>query len=105
MAEDRERRSRVHAALADPTRLAIVDELSLSDRAPSELMAQLGLAGNLLAHHLDVLEHVGLVVRFESSGDRRRRYVRLEREPLLTLGLPGVSVPLRVLFVCTHNSA
>ena len=105
MAEDRERRSKVHAALGDPTRLAIVDELSLSDRAPSELAAQLELAGNLLAHHLDVLEQVGLVVRFESSGDRRRRYVRLEREPLLALGLPGVAVPARVLFVCTHNSA
>lgn len=105
MGEEREGRSRVHAALADPTRLAIVDELSLSDRAPSELAAQLGLAGNLLAHHLDVLEQVGLVVRFESSGDRRRRYVRLDREPLLALGLPGVAVPARVLFVCTHNSA
>ncbi len=102
---DRERRSKVHAALGEPTRLAIIDELSLSDRAPDELAAQLGLPGNLLAHHLDVLEHAGLVVRFESSGDRRRRYVRLEREPLLTLGLPGVAVPARVLFVCSHNSA
>lgn len=102
---DRERRSKVHAALGEPTRLAIIDELSLSDRAPKELAAQLGLPGNLLAHHLDVLEHAGLVVRFESSGDRRRRYVRLDRRPLQTLGLPGVSVPSRVLFVCTHNSA
>ena len=105
MVEERVLRSRVHAALADPTRLAIVDELSLSDRAPGELAAQLDVAGNLLAHHLDVLEQVSLVVRFESSGDRRRRYVRLEREPLLRLGLPGVALPATVLFVCTHNSA
>lgn len=105
MDSDRERRSRVHAALAEPTRLAIVDDLSLSDRAPGELAVRLGLPGNLLAHHLDVLEQVGLVVRFESAGDRRRRYVRLDREPLLRLGLPGVAVPSTVLFVCTHNSA
>lgn len=102
---DREQRSKVHAAMAEPTRLAIVDELSLSDRAPGELAVRLGLPGNLLAHHLDVLEQVGLVVRFESAGDRRRRYVRLDREPLLRLGLPGVAVPSTVLFVCTHNSA
>lgn len=102
---DRERRSSVHAALGEPTRLAIVDELSVSDRAPSELASQLGLSGNLLAHHLDVLEGVGLVVRFGSSGDRRRRYVRLDRQPMSSLGLPGVAVPSTVLFVCTHNSA
>jgi protein-tyrosine-phosphatase len=95
----------VHAALGEPTRLAIVDELSVSDRAPSELASLLRLSGNLLAHHLDVLENVGLVVRFESSGDRRRRYVRLECQPLRSLGLPGVVVPSAVLFVCTHNSA
>ncbi|WP_040492862.1 arsenate reductase/protein-tyrosine-phosphatase family protein [Ilumatobacter nonamiensis] len=105
MEADRAKRSRVHAALSDASRLAIVDELSLSDRAPSELAARLGLAGNLLAHHLDVLEQVGLIVRFESSGDRRRRYVRLDRQPLHALGLPIASAPSSVLFVCTHNSA
>ena len=105
MLSDRVQRSKVHAALGEPTRLAIVDELAVSDRAPSELASRLNLAGNLLAHHLDVLEEVGLIVRFESSGDRRRRYVRLDREPLRSLGLPGVVVPSTVLFVCTHNSA
>ncbi|MEM1333059.1 MAG: ArsR family transcriptional regulator [Actinomycetota bacterium] len=52
-----------------------------------------------------MLEEVGLVVRFESAGDRRRRYVRLDRQPLQALGLPGVTSPSTVLFVCTHNSA
>lgn len=98
-------RSRLHGALADPTRLAIVDELSVSDRTPSELSERFGLAGNLLAHHLDALARVGLVERFVSSGDRRRRYVRLDRGPLSTLALPAVSAPSTVLFVCTHNSA
>ncbi|MCB1262135.1 MAG: winged helix-turn-helix transcriptional regulator, partial [Acidimicrobiales bacterium] len=66
-----------HAALGDPVRLAIVDELSTSDRAPVELRRRLDLASNLLAHHLDVLEAVGLIERSRSSGDGRRRYVHL----------------------------
>ncbi|MEZ5266494.1 MAG: hypothetical protein R2755_32930 [Acidimicrobiales bacterium] len=37
------------AALGDPARLAIVDELSVSDRMPSELQASLALPSNLLA--------------------------------------------------------
>src|ERR1700730_7317217 len=48
-------RAQLHAALGDPHRLAIVDELALSDRAPSELAAMLGIDSNLLAHHLGVL--------------------------------------------------
>ena len=35
------------------------------------------MASNLPAHHLDVPEDVGLAVRSASSGDGRRRYVRL----------------------------
>ena len=68
-----------HAALGDPARLAIVDELSVSDRAPVELRRLLGMESNLLAHHLDVLERVGLIERSRSSGDGRRRYVHLLR--------------------------
>ena len=36
----RERRAAVHAALADPRRLQVVDELAMSDRSPSELAVQ-----------------------------------------------------------------
>ncbi|HMK12938.1 MAG TPA: helix-turn-helix domain-containing protein, partial [Acidimicrobiales bacterium] len=71
-----------HAALGDATRLAIVDELVASDRAPVELRELTGIDSNLLAHHLDVLEHVGLITRTRSSGDGRRRYVRLVRGAL-----------------------
>ena len=68
-----------HAALGDPARLAIVDELSVSDRAPVDLRRRLDMESNLLAHHLDVLERVGLIERSRSSGDGRRRYVHLLR--------------------------
>lgn len=86
-------------------RLAIVDELALSDRAPVELRRLVGVESNLLAHHLDVLESVGMIMRSQSSGDGRRRYVHLVRESLgqLTPGRP--MTPGRALFVCTHNSA
>ena len=93
------------AALGEPVRLAMVDDLAVSDRAPVELAERHGLASNLLAHHLDVLEHAGLIERSRSSGDGRRRYVRLRHEVLDVLGV-GVAVPDGpVVFVCTHNSA
>lgn len=99
------RRALRHAALGDPTRLAIVDELAVSDRAPIEIAELFDLPSNLLAHHLDVLEQVEMITRHRSSGDGRRRYIHLERQALGDL-VPGRSVqPGRALFVCTHNSA
>jgi len=98
-------RAQRHAALGDPTRLAIVDELASSDRAPLELQRLTQVPSNLLAHHLDVLEQVGLITRSRSSGDGRRRYAHLHRDALDGL-LPGRRrSPQRALFVCTHNSA
>ncbi len=95
----------VHAALADATRLAIVDELVASDRSPTELSRCFGIPGNLLAHHLDVLEGAGMIRRFVSSGDRRRRYVRLRHDAVAGIDLLPPPAPASVLFVCTHNSA
>ncbi|MBL8777638.1 MAG: helix-turn-helix domain-containing protein [Acidimicrobiales bacterium] len=104
-ANERDLRAARHAALGDPVRLAIVDELVVSDRAPVELRRRLGIESNLLAHHLDVLEGVGLVERTRSSGDGRRRYVHLRRGALHGL-TPGRPVPGgSALFVCTANSA
>lgn len=70
-----------------------------------ELADVFGLASNLLAHHLDVLQEAGLIERFVSAGDRRRRYVRLVRGPLAELGLSTARAAESVLFVCSHNSA
>lgn len=103
--DDLAARAARHAALGDPARLAVVDELSLSDRAPVELCRRLGTSSNLLAHHLDVLERVGLVERWRSSGDGRRRYVHLRSDALGGLR-PGRVLPAEpALFVCTANSA
>ena len=99
------RRARRHACLSDPHRLKIIDELTLSDRSPSELATALGIRSNLLAHHLRVLEDVGLVKRISSHGDRRRRYLRLCRPALLEVSSPVELNARRVVFVCTANSA
>ncbi len=94
-----------HAALGDPARLELVDELSVSDRAPIELRRRLGMESNLLAHHLDVLERVGLIERSRSSGDGRRRYVHLISDALEGLA-PGRQIRVgAALFVCRANSA
>jgi protein-tyrosine-phosphatase/DNA-binding transcriptional ArsR family regulator len=98
-------RAALHAALGDPGRLAIIDELLHADRAPVELQQRLHLPSNLLAHHLDVLEQADLVERSRSSGDGRRRYVHLKRGTLDGLGPASKPTPRRALFVCTANSA
>ena len=98
-------RAAVHAALGEPVRLAIVEDLAVSDRSPKELAARFSVPTNLLAHHLDVLEGVGLIERFVSAGDRRRRYVRLVPAPLARLGVATALPAGQVLFVCSHNSA
>ncbi|RYU14917.1 ArsR family transcriptional regulator [Nocardioides iriomotensis] len=104
-----EQRARVHAALADPHRLRIVDALFASDLSPAELGDRLGLASNLLAHHLRTLETAGVLTRHRSSGDRRRTYLTLAASALTDLtpvdsGLDRGAVT-RVVFVCTANTA
>lgn len=110
---DRPSRAAVHAALGEPSRLAVVDRLAVTDASPGDLAAELGLSSNLLAHHLGVLEQAGVVRRVRSEGDRRRSYVQLRLDDPVVAALTGVAAgppaavtgPARVVFVCTHNSA
>jgi ArsR family transcriptional regulator, arsenate/arsenite/antimonite-responsive transcriptional repressor / arsenate reductase (thioredoxin) len=106
MNEGLRRRAAVHAALGDPGRLAIVDALAWGEASPGELGQRLGMGTNLLAHHLRVLEDVGLIRRHRSEGDRRRSYVTLVQD--LSDELHPVAAGRRaerVVFVCTQNSA
>ena len=100
-----ERRAAVHAALADPARLQVVDTLWAGDASPSDLAAMLGMPSNLVAHHLHVLEQAGLLTRRRSEGDRRRSYLQLVPEALDSPARPPARTARRVLFVCTANSA
>lgn len=100
------RRAAIHAALADPHRLEIIDALALSDRSPSDLGRSLGIGSNLLAHHLSALEQAGLIERHVSDGDARRRYVRIVADAVSMIAAPlEVLTARHVLFVCRANSA
>lgn len=103
---NRERRAQIYAALGDPLRVGIVELLEGQDLSPDALAAQLEIPGNLLAHHLKVLQGAGIVERSQSRHDRRRTYVHLLPDVLegLHFGAGEIAVP-RVVFVCTHNSA
>lgn len=106
--EELERRAEVHRALADVTRLRIVDLLGVGDASASELGSALDIRSNLLAHHVKVLERAGLVTRRRSEGDARRSYLSLRNRATVrgTGGGTGLMVsPRRVLFVCTANTA
>ncbi|GAB3270364.1 helix-turn-helix domain-containing protein [Sinomonas notoginsengisoli] len=100
-----ERRAAVHAALGEPARLRMVDLLALGDRSPAELQAELGMASNLLSHHLRTLQDAGLVSRHRSEADRRRSYVTLVRTGTAGLLAAATVRASRVLFVCYANSA
>ena len=64
--------ARAFAALSDPTRLAIVEELSSGERGVGELAQHLKLRQPTISQHLKVLREAGLVqVRAEAQ---RRLY-------------------------------
>ncbi|MEJ2851828.1 MULTISPECIES: arsenate reductase/protein-tyrosine-phosphatase family protein [unclassified Saccharothrix] len=98
-------RARVHAALGEPARLAVVDRLLLGDASPGELGRALGLPSNLLAHHVKLLEQAEVVEKFRSEGDHRRTYLRLRPHVLSGLTPAGTREAARVVFVCSRNSA
>ena len=60
--EATETRLRVLKAIADPTRLAIVDRLAAcGDRCHGDLETDLGIPANKMSFHLKVLREAGLV--------------------------------------------
>lgn len=99
-----EQRAKVHAALGDPVRLRIAEELAVSDRSPAWLAQEVGVPSNLLAHHVNTLVDAAVVRRSRSEADGRRTYVSLTELGRATVGSQPLTAR-RVLFVCTHNSA
>ena len=86
-------------------RLAIVDALVLGEASPSELQRLLDVPSNLMAHHVRVLEKAGVVSRHRSEGDRRRTYLTLAPAAMNALRPTVTRDAVRVVFVCTENSA
>jgi len=108
----------------DPLRWRLLSELARSDRRVGELTGLVGQAQNAVSYHLARLRDGGLVSLRRSSADGRDSYYRIELgrcSQLLSAtgaalhpGLSGASLPVtrphltapvRVLFLCTGNSA
>ena len=67
------------AALADPTRRAILARLTLGEASVTELAQPFAMSQPAISKHLKVLERAGLVSR---GRDAQRRPVRVEAQPL-----------------------
>lgn len=110
-------------ALADDTRLTIINVLALSDLRAGELVTRLHMPQNAVSYHLKHLRVLGLLRDRRSSADARDVYYSVDQARLHALYLAAGDVlhartpdvqptegydqahPLRVLFLCTHNSA
>lgn len=71
--------SATFAALADPTRRAILERLLLGESSVAELAAPFQITTRAVSKHIGVLEAAGLVTR---SRDAQRRPSRIRAEPL-----------------------
>jgi DNA-binding transcriptional ArsR family regulator len=74
-----DRLSTTFAALADPTRRAILARLTLGETSVSELAEPFDMSLPAISKHLKVLERAGLISR---GIDAQRRPRRLEAKPL-----------------------
>jgi ArsR family transcriptional regulator, arsenate/arsenite/antimonite-responsive transcriptional repressor / arsenate reductase (thioredoxin) len=107
--------------LSNDLRWKILSALAHSDLRVQELCALLGQPQNLISYHLQKLSEHKLVTEHPSIADGREVYYGIHlgqvREQYKAAGMrihPVISsrskgefpsIPLRVLFVCTHNSA
>ncbi|MGH2546511.1 MAG: ArsR/SmtB family transcription factor [Actinomycetota bacterium] len=79
MAQATDQLDRTFAALADPTRRAILARLASGEATVTELAAPFEISLPAVSKHLKVLERAGLIVR---GRERQWRPARLEATPL-----------------------
>jgi protein-tyrosine-phosphatase len=113
--------------LSHELRWQIITALARSDHRVQELISLTGQPGNLVSYHLKQLRTKQLISEHRSSADARDVYYSLDLEamrtnylamgdalhPVLTDGerriheehIQIVAPPVRVLFLCTQNSA
>ncbi len=115
--------------LADDTRLAIVRMLTETDLRVGEIVERLRAPQNAVSYHLRQLRELGLLRDRRGGYDARDVYYSVDLDRLQTLYMaaghsphPGlapaaeergqdetagdeIAQPLRILFLCTHNSA
>ena len=69
----------VFAAMADPTRRAILSRLAQGEASVNEIASPFEMSQPAISKHLKVLERAGLVTR---AVDQQRRPARLNAEPM-----------------------
>jgi len=69
----------IFAALADPTRRAILSRLAAGEASVNEIAAPFEMTQPAVSRHLKVLERAGLI---ERDIDKQRRPARLKAEPM-----------------------
>ena len=69
----------VFAALADPTRRAILSRLAAGEASVNEIAEPFEMSQPAVSKHLKVLERAGLI---ERDVDKQRRPARLKAEPM-----------------------
>jgi DNA-binding transcriptional ArsR family regulator len=72
-------------ALADPTRLGVVQQLSAAPRRAGELAQASGVSAPAMSKHLRVLLQAGVVVDERAADDARVRIFRLRPESVVAL--------------------
>jgi len=70
------------AALADPTRRAVISALAVQPRRAGELAERVKMSAPALSRHLRVLRRAGIVVEQGTSDDARVRIYRLASDAL-----------------------
>jgi len=76
---------RTLAALAEPTRRAVVHLLRKKPRRAGELAEALSMSPPAISRHLRVLRKTGLIAEDDQEDDARVRVYRLRREPFSEL--------------------
>ena len=76
---DADRLSATFAALADPTRRAILARLAAGEHSVTDLAEPFDMSLPAVSKHLRVLERAGLIAR---GRDAQRRPCRIEPEPI-----------------------
>jgi DNA-binding transcriptional ArsR family regulator len=67
--------TKIFAALADPTRRAILTRLASGEMTVAELAKPFAISGPGISKHLKVLEHAGLIARRRNAQQRPCRLV------------------------------
>lgn len=98
MIEVYETRAEQFRAMGDPTRLAILELLSEGSRCVCQIQPALGIAANLLSHHLKILREAGLI-----SSEKTGRWVEYKLEPTALLQLHA-AIPTPAMQATTIQS-